>query len=312
MLLLTTIALPQSPDSALVVQLKEEPRFTFTLHTGYAVALGSTFQFYPDNITNIAVNNAAGSTPSKQVTYQAQTRGLGEGFRYGAGISYILNDFINVGVDFDYFRSSISRTRDSSATGTQVMAGGVTATNNFKEANTISYAANLLTISPNITFKAISRPKFFIYNKIGGILVLRPNAVQHQTVNDQWNTNWQGYSRDSSSATASKYDWGIHGPALGFMGAIGAQVKLLERVRAFAEVQFTHVLYVIKNRVLTEYDVNGKDMVGTLPLSEREVEFQPNLTTNVSATNPNSPTMTVTQRFPLTYVGLQAGLAYRF
>ena len=96
------------------------------------------------------------------------------------------------------------------------------------------------------------------------------------------------------------------------MGAIGAQVKLLERVRAFAEVQFTHVLYVIKNRVLTEYDVNGKDMVGTLPLSEREVEFQPNLTTNVSATNPNSPTMTVTQRFPLTYVGLQAGLAYRF
>jgi hypothetical protein len=312
LLALGAVAFSQSPDSTRPIKIMKEPKFIFTLHSGYAVALGSTFQFYPDNITNIVANSPAGGTPSEQVTYKAQTRGLGEGFRYGAGLSYVLNDFINVGIDFDYVRSSISRTRDSSMQSTQPMSNGVTMTNNFNEANTIAYSTQLLTISPNITFKAISRPKFFIYNKIGGILVLRPNAIQHQTVNDQWVTQWQGYSKDSSSTTASRYDWGIHGPALGFMGAIGAQVKLLERVRAFAEVQFTHVLYVIKNRVLTSYDVNGQQMVNTLSESEREVIFQKTLTTNTLSENSNAPTYTVTQRFPLTYVGLQVGLAYRF
>jgi hypothetical protein len=305
-------AFSQSPDSTAPVKLKKEPRFVFSLHSGYAVALGSTFQFYPDNITNIAVDMPNGGTPSKQVTYRSQTKGLGEGFRYGAGISYILNDFLNVGIDFDYFKSSISRTRDSSMQSTQLMPNGVMGTNNFTEANTISYTAQLLTISPNITFKAISRPKFFIYNKIGGILVLKPNAIQHQTIKDSWLANWQGYSRDSTSSTASRYDWGIQNPAFGFMGALGGQYKLFERIRIFAEVQFTHVLYVIKNRVLTNYDVNGKEMINTLSLSEREVIFEKNLITNSSASSPNQPTATVTQRFPLTSVGLQAGLAYRF
>jgi hypothetical protein len=305
-------ALSQSSDSAQPVKLNKEPRFVFSLHSGYALALGSTFQFYPDNITNIAVSTPNGGAPSKQVTYRSQTKGLGEGFRYGAGIGYILNDFLNVGLDFDYFKSTISRTRDSSMQSTQLMPNGVMGTNNFTEANTISYSAQLLTISPNITFKAISRPKFFIYNKIGGIIVLKPNAIQHQTVKDSWDANWQGYTRDSTSSTASRFNWGIQNPAFGFMGALGGQYKLFERVRIFAELQFTHVLYVIRNRVLTNYEVNGKEMVNMLPLSEREVIFEKNLTTNTAASSPNQPAATVTQRFPLTSVGLQAGLAYRF
>lgn len=311
-LFLTAAGFGQNKDSTDPVKLQKEPRFVLAVHSGYAVALGSTFQFYPDNITNIAVNMPNGGTPGKQVTYRSQTKGLGEGFRYGAGISYVINDFLNVGLDFDYFKSTISRTRDSSVQSTQLMPNGVMGNNNFIESNTISYTARLLTISPNVTFKAISRPTFFIYNKIGAVVVLRPNAIQHEVVRDSWAANWQGYVRDSASATASRYNWGIQNPALGFMGAIGGQFKVTEKIRAFVEVQFTHVLYVIKNRVLTNYIVNGREMVNSLPLSAREVIFEKDLTTNVSASNPNQPTATVTQRFPLTSVGLQAGLAYRF
>ncbi len=309
-LLLNTTLFAQ--DSSLVLKLKHEPKWTATLHSGYAVALGSTFQFYPDNITNIAVSMPANGTPSKDVTYRAQTRGLGEGFRFGGGLSYVLNDFLNVGVDLDYFQSSISRTRDSSMQQTTVMTGGGIATNSFRQANTISYSARLLTIAPNITFKAISRPKFFIYNKIGAILVLHPNAIQHDKETDAYSQEWQGYVKDSSATSGSRYDWGIKGPAWGFMGAIGAQVKLTERIRAFTELQFTHVLYVIKNRVTTNYDVDGKEMVNTLPLSERQIDFQKVVNNNLYGSDPNAPTVTVTQRFPLTYVGLQFGLAYRF
>lgn len=320
LLLLCTTGFAQSDppvvatkDTAVVaVKFKREPKFYLTVHSGYAVALGSTFQFYPDNITNIAVNMPAGGTPSKQVTYQAQTRGLGEGFRYGVGLSYVVNDFINVGIDFDYFHSSISRTRDSSFQQTQTGAGG-TATSSFRQQNIISYETRQFTFAPNITFKAISRPKFFIYNKVGAIIVLHPDAIQHGNETDRWSsTSGQGVVKDSSTSSVSRYDWGIHGPAFGFMGSIGGQVKVTERVRAFAELQFTHVLYVIKNRITTNYVVNGQEMVSTLSTSQREIEFQKNLTDNAYGNNPNQPTVTVTQRFPLTYVGLQMGLAYRF
>jgi hypothetical protein len=298
--------------SPLNLSLKNEPRFYLTLHTGYDVALGSTFKFYPDDITSIVVNMPAGGTPSKQVTSKATNKGLGEGFRYGAGISYIVNDFINVGIDFDYVNSSISRTKDSAMQSTEPMPGGATATNNFKEQYTISYNTRLLTIAPNITFKAISRPKFFIYNKIGAIVTFHPNSIQRETQQDRWSANWQGFLKDSSSTTGRRYEWGIKNPAFGFMGAVGAQVKLLERVRAFAELQFTHVLFVVENRVLTNYSVNGKEMVNTLPVNMREVDFRSTVTNDVANPDPNKPAMTVTQRFPLTYVGLQVGLAYRF
>src|SRR6202012_2950887 len=104
----------------------------------------------------------------------------------------------------------------------------------------------------------------------------------HDTEKDKYSQEWQGYSKDSVSTSASRYDWGIHGPAWGFMGAIGGQVRRTERIRAFPELQFTHVLYVIKNRVTTNYDVNGKEMVQTLPESERVIDFQKTLTVNQS------------------------------
>jgi hypothetical protein len=302
---------PVSDSTVVAVKLKNEPRFYLTVHTGYAVALGSTFQFYPDDITRIAVTQPASGSASKQVTYQAQTHGLGEGFRIGGGLSFVVNDFLNVGIDLDYFHSTISRTRDSSMQQTTTSGGG-TVTSNFQQKNTISYEASLLTFAPNITFKAISRPKFFIYNKVGAIIVLKPKAIQHGHETDQWSNSAQGIVKDSSASSVSRYDWGIHGPAFGFMGAIGAQVKLTERVRAFTELQFTHVLYVIKNRITTNYVVDGQEMVSTLTTSEREIQFEKNLTNNTASANPNQPTVTVTQRFPLTYVGLQLGLAYRF
>lgn len=43
-------------------------------------------------------------------TYSNPTRGLGDGFKFGFGGSYILNDFINAGLNFHYFNSTIKNT----------------------------------------------------------------------------------------------------------------------------------------------------------------------------------------------------------
>lgn len=307
------MAQQQTPNNALsdsfkIIKIQRQPRYYINVHSGYAIGLGSTFKFYPDNITQIQVVQQSNGQPNTTVKNKEQKKGLGDGFRVGVGFSYIINDFINVGLDVDYFQSKISKVKDSSFTRYN---SDNTIDYSYDEKYKISYDATLLTFTPNITFKAISRPKFFIYNKIGAILVIRPNSIQKETQNGNYKINSQGSLRDSSSFTVRRYDWGLKNPAFGFMGGLGAQVKLSENIRAFAEVQFTHVLFMVKNRILTNFLVDGKEMIGSLPLSSRELIFKESFVSTAN-TNPNQPTITVYERFPITYVGLQAGIAYRF
>lgn len=303
--------LADSTTNAVLIKISNEPRFYVNIHTGYNFALGSTFKFYPDDISSIAVEMIENNAPIKNITYKATSKGLGEGFQYGAGLSYIINDFINIGVDVNYFKSIISKIRDSSFHQIHTV-NGANSDVIYHERYTISYDATLVTINPNITFKAISRPKFFIYNKVGAVLVFRPNSIQRETQEVKTHMGWQGFFKDSSAYTLKRYEWGIRNPSLGFMGGIGAQVKLSERIRAFSELQFLHIIFAVRSRSLTNYRVNGNELVNTLPVSQREIQFKKQFTTDEWNTKPEEPAKAVTQRFPVTYVGLQAGVAFRF
>lgn len=300
-----------SYDSIPFIKIKNEPRFYANIHSGYAYGLGSTFKFYPDDIQSVSLQQIEGNPENKSVRYQEESKGLGKGFRWGVGLSYIVNDFLNIGIDVDYFQSTISKVKDSSFRRTQTISGNVDELQ-YKEQYKISYKATLLTFSPNITFKAISRPKFFIYNKIGAIIIFRPNSIQRESQNGNYRMGWSGFFRDSLVSNEKRYEWGIKNPALGFMGGLGAQVKATEKIRVFAELQFTHVVFKVRNRILTDFEVNGNEMVNTLPLSSREIIFKKSFNSGELNLSPNSPTVAIYQRFPITYVGLQCGVAYRF
>ena len=68
----------------------------------------------------------------------------------------------------------------------------------------------------------------------------------------------------------------------------------------------------MRNRVLTDYIVNENNLTNTLSESEKVIEFKNTYSTNQQNANPNQPAESVVQRIPITYVGLQAGFAYRF
>lgn len=293
--------------------LKQESRFILNVHGGYALGLGSTFKFYPDNITSINVMQVGNGTPTKTTVYSSPTRGLGEGFRVGGGVSYIINDFINVGIDLDYFKSTIYKDRDSTFTRTQITnsPNGMD-TYSYKENNRTSYDATLLTLSPNITFKAISKPKWFLYNKLGAVITFRPNSTQKDVQTASSRSGWQSYFRDSSTYKNTTYEWGIRNPAFGFMGGVGAQFRLNKKIRAFGELQFSHIVFVVRKRTTTDFMVDGKNMLQTLSVSQRLIEFSTSFTENQQASaDPGTPSRAITERIPITYVGFQAGLTYR-
>jgi hypothetical protein len=301
-----------SRSAAPLIKISKEPRFSINIHGGYSVGLGSTFKFYPDDVSRIMVTQRGTDNAVKQVEYSNPTKGLGDGFKFGFGGSYIVNDFINIGLDFDYFSSTIRKNRDSSIRQTGLMVVNNSADEyQYTERNTISYAATLLSLTPNITFKAISRPKWFLYNKIGMVITFRPNSLQEDRTDINIRQGWQGFYRDSSSTVIKKYEWGIKNPALGFMGAFGGQIKVANNIRAFAEVNFSHVVFVIRKRTLTDFMVDNKDIASTLPRSMREIEFVKSFSSSSISNNPDRPAQTIIQRIPITYVGLQAGLSFQ-
>ncbi|MBC7886258.1 MAG: hypothetical protein H7Z13_00095 [Ferruginibacter sp.] len=291
--------------------LSKEPRFLMNIHGGYALGLGSTFKFYPDDVSSVSVFVPGNGTPGKSTNYRNPTKGLGDGFRIGGGFSFILNDFINIGMDLDYFKSTIKKTRDSSYLETQIsslMPGPDEY--GYQERKTISYNATLITLTPHITFKAISRPKWFIYNKIGAVVSFRPNSVQKEVTDITVRQGWQGFYKDSLSQAVTNYEWGIKKPALGFMGAFGMQVKIAKKLRAFGELQFSHIVFIARRRSLTDFAVDGRDMKSTLPVSLREIEFVKSFSTG-SNSNPDQPVQALIQRIPITYIGVQLGIAFQ-
>lgn len=315
MLLVAAFVLPaqitMTPAKNPAIVIKEEPRLFVNIHTGYSVGLGSTFKFYPDDISSIKMQKVGFGEPSKTVAYSNPTKGLGDGFKFGLGASYVLNDFISVGLDFDYFSSTIKKYRDSTFDHTNIPGGGTIADEyHYAERNTTSYQATLLSFTPNITFKAISRPKWFLYNKLGAVITVRPNSLQEDRTDYSTRMGWQGFYKDSSYSMVKKYEWGIRNPAFGFMGAFGGQIKIAEKMRAFAELQFTHIVFVIKKRTLTEFSLNEQRLENGLPTSQRELEFVKSYSTTVTNPDPNKPSQTIIQRIPITYVGLQAGITY--
>ncbi len=302
----------QSDSSMPLIKIVKEPHFTINFHSGYSMGLGSTFKFYPDDISSIVVTQDGANKPNKTVTYDNPAKGLGDGFKFGFGGSFILNDFINLGIDFDYFNSTIKKIRDSSFHQKNMSsAPGIADDYKYAERNITSYKATLLSFTPNITFKAISRPNWFLYNKLGAIITFRPNSLQDDITNSTSSTGWQGFYKDSSNSVVKKYKWGIKNPAFGFMGAFGGQVKVGNNVRFFAEVQFSHIVFVIRNRMLTDYVVDEKHLENTFSTSQREVVFVKSFTDNSSDINPNAPTQTIIQRIPITYIGLQVGIAFQ-
>ena len=293
-------------------KLPSQPRFYLNVHGGYAVALGSTFKFYPDDVKSIEVTKMFSDPAKKSVEYEAVKKGLGEGARIGIGGSYIINDFINVGLDLDYFKSTIQKNRDSSYYEINSNPNPMANERQYNERLTTSYKTSLLTFVPNITFKAISRPNFFIYNKIGAVLTFRPNSLQKETLKGNQRLGWQGFYQDSSFSQQTSYSWGIRNPSFGFMGGVGIQVRLQERIRGFAELQFSHIVFRTRSRSLTSQMVNGLEMANALSVREREIEFRKDFIDTQAAVDPNQPQQAVVQRFPISYVGLQVGLAYRF
>jgi hypothetical protein len=149
--------------------------------------------------------------------FKTTTKGLGAGLHAGVGIGLITSDFINIGVDADMLFGSPIKITNSYDDGF------------YSYTNSSVTTLTVMSIIPNITFKALSRPSYYIYNRLG---LMGGVVLDYKTVENALDV--------SSDGTSSSYDatssYTKNSLALGYQVALGVQFRLSQSIRGFAEI----------------------------------------------------------------------------
>lgn len=268
------------------------------VYGSYGLPMASSFR--PGDFTSSS-STSTGARPTSTTTYKINRKGLGQGWRVGAGVGYIVNEVINLGIDVDqYWSGGLSAISELGSSGRGTITYSST-----------TYTAEMLTLTPNITFKAISKPGFYIYNRLGVSVGIRNELTQMQRDSTVTSSLVSGRYENLYENTY-QYEGGL---PIGFLASLGVQVYITNNIRFFAEVQVISIANSPKKRILTSSFINGNDRFieeNTTSLRDREIQYVNEYTTEPGEVDNGQPTKEIKLRIPYASIGLSAGLAYRF
>jgi hypothetical protein len=326
--LFSSLAFSQTPAESKSTQDKATNLFAskwfVKVYGSYHLPLAGSYR--PGNTTSFNPPNTT------VVNFKSNNQGLGQGWRAGAGIGYIVSEVINLGLDIDQYWSSTIQTSNVMTTPINrysYESGGMSFSwvSQGKGYYTVNNMASMLAVTPNITFKAISKPKFYIYNRLGVTVGLRNELTESRKDSTAFTATITefGYTRVENyrQVTAQDYEF-KEGIPIGFMASLGIQIRLTEHIRMFAEAQTMNITYSPKYRKTSDYYIVAYQSDGNiqpgLVFTERDRttdylnkysfdadEFQRNPAKYI-----NKPKQEIKFRIPYSSIGLSFGLFYRF
>jgi len=289
----------RSPIGASATETVGDSKLYIKIYGSYGLSTQGSYRAFDINSIGFPIlyGGISVAPVGNNLRYQSLSQGLGQGFRVGGGLGLVISDFINLGIDADYYRSGQVNVLSFSTIG-----GG-------KVINSSDMEASMITILPNITFKALSKPSFFVYMRLGiglGIPDVKQDFVN--TLNGKLS---------SSQNFAFK-----GGMAYGYLVSLGVQKRLSSQLRAFAEAQLINFSYSPRQRITTawlddavinndEVTVAPKDVLADRDRSEKEIEYYDDYTTTATQ-DIAKPLKSGRLTMPFSSLGLQIGLTYRF
>ncbi|MCY7352993.1 MAG: hypothetical protein LH606_20440 [Cytophagaceae bacterium] len=234
-----------------------------------------------------------GSGTSNKNAFE-QSQGIGVGLRAGLGLGYIVSDIINLGLDAEYCLPASIEAPGS------FTSSGVSGSSVGQSTQTFTY--EFVTLTPNITLKAITKADYYIYSRVGLSVVL-PLTFQ------------RGYTSTSATTTGTKttqtafdYQYDYKGKIdLGFQSALGVQFSAGTKIRVFGEVVFNAYTFNPSGSTYTSISSSA-----TSPTTTSTLEYIYQKSGEYVST-PGAKTVTVQQeRFQANSLGVAVGLAYRF
>ena len=225
---------------------------------------------------------------SSPTIYKPVNTHLGAGPRAGIGVGLIVSDFINVGIDADMlFGTALKVDYD-------VYVGSSSAASHYIVSNTTTL--KVLSITPNITFKALSRPAYYIYNRLG---LVGGVVLDYKTVSNSLETPTKGAA--TTSIGTSSYT--KNSLAVGYQAALGIQFRLSQAIRGFVEVVAYNQSF--KPREVQASTTSIKSGATTIQSSTTEYK-------DLGDYNKSNPYEQPSFNVAINSVGVGAGLVFRF
>ncbi len=212
----------------------------FKLYGGYGLFTPGAFKGVSNNDNN-DVN-----------VVKVQKVGMGGGLRVGAGFGIIVNEYINVGIDGEYLMGKTIKVKVGAVTGASITTQG-----------TITYDHKVYFVIPNIVFKAISKPSYYIYNRIG-LVVGIPSSVTEQEQSEYHFKNLTVGTKEVQQTDLHTTSNGIDKlkNSFGYQGVLGIQTKVSEKLRGFFEIavygiSFDRISYEDIKRQVVQTDIKN-------------------------------------------------------
>jgi hypothetical protein len=297
-----------SPPEVTAITGKKESKWFVRIQGSYGLAAPGAFRPYNSYVTYPDSARPGGA-------HKTNRQGLGQGLRAGLGVGYILNDLINVGLDAEVYRSRRVSSNDVSGT----LQGSTHATHMQTHTGYAALDAGLITVTPSITFKAISKSAFYLYARLGvsAALSTRVRGVGVETSDTKILRTGSAAATiipaNTRDETVAHYQY-KGGMAFGYLAALGMQTKISDRIRFFSELQANSITYSPRKKILTKYLSNGVDLLQdpAFPKRRRETEYLKSFTRTYSPNADQSPEKATKLAIPFSSINLSAGLAFRF
>lgn len=234
--------------------------------------------------TNYSSNSSGSNT-----SFKNNKIGLGAGPRAGIGVGFIVSDFINLGIDADMlFGAALTSTNNYAGT-------------NYTSTGSTSTTFRVLSFIPNITFKALSRPSYYIYNRLGLIGGIILDYKENQT---------SVYTPTTGTPTNSvgQTDYQQNSLAIGYQAAFGIQFRLSQNLRGFAEVVAYAQSFKPKETLYTYTSTKGATVTKSAYYTDYKAEGDYNSTKKDGIDVYPSSSFNIV----MNSIGVGAGLSFRF
>ena len=258
--------------------------FSITLLNGYSqkmyvnLSVGYGFatdtQKYGEN--SIELIN---STKIESVDYS-----LGKGIYVNGAIGYMFNKYFGTELGISYLKGVKTESTD-------------TFLDPIFNAN-FSSSGTMLRFIPQIVLTP-GFEKINPYAKFGLIIGTNPSFSEVQS-----------YYLVTKVERTDNYDGGV---AFGFSSSIGVLYKLNNKFSLSSEVSLTSLSYSPKRQKITNYTVDGMDILNLLPVKDKEIEyFDEYFSPNGVIVNDNEPKKQLSIKVPFSSIGLNFGVHYQF
>jgi outer membrane protein W len=249
-----------------------------SINTGYSMGTGqpNTAAAYILQILNATEPSATTSTQ------EIAKINLGQGFNAGATFGYMFNKNIGLELGANYLMSSKTNTTNTSYSG------------DYRN-NEIS--AKMIQIKPTIVFRG-GYDKINPYAKLGMVIGSGKMILE-------------GDSKDGGDTYNTTLELN-EGTPIGFQGSLGTLYKINEKFSLFAELDLISLSYAPKRGEYTKFIVNGADVLSSMSVENKEIEFVDSFT-NTGVSSPSTqPSKAPKVPFSFSSFGLNIGLQYNF